>query len=50
MSSSASQVIPAIAVTEMNRAREFYEGMLGLSGGEEKPDAVALLRWIMVAC
>lgn len=35
---SDSEVIPTIAVSDMAAAREFYEGTLGLSGGEEKPD------------
>ncbi len=38
MTLSDSQVIPTVAVSDMGRAREFYEGTLGLSGGEEKPD------------
>ena len=38
MGMSDSQVIPTVAVSDMGRAREFYEGTLGLSGGEEKPD------------
>lgn len=33
-----SQAIPTVAVSDIGRAREFYEGTLGLSGGEEKPD------------
>jgi len=35
---SDNRVIPAIAVSDMSRAREFYEGTLGLSDGEERPD------------
>jgi catechol 2,3-dioxygenase-like lactoylglutathione lyase family enzyme len=35
---SDNEVIPTIAVSDMGRAREFYEGRLGLSSGEEKPD------------
>jgi catechol 2,3-dioxygenase-like lactoylglutathione lyase family enzyme len=38
MSLSDKQVIPAVAVSDMAKAREFYEGKLGLSNGEEKPD------------
>ncbi len=38
MGLSASEVISTVAVSDMARAREFYEGTLGLSGGEEKPD------------
>jgi catechol 2,3-dioxygenase-like lactoylglutathione lyase family enzyme len=38
MSLSDNQVIPTIAVSDMGQAREFYEGTLGLSNGEEKPD------------
>jgi catechol 2,3-dioxygenase-like lactoylglutathione lyase family enzyme len=35
---SDSQVIPTIAVSDMDKAREFYEGVLGHSDGEKKPD------------
>ena len=38
MTLSDSQAIPTVAVSDMGRAREFYEGTLGLSGGEEKGD------------
>jgi catechol 2,3-dioxygenase-like lactoylglutathione lyase family enzyme len=38
MGLSDSQVVPAIAVSDMDRAREFYEGRLGLSSGGERPD------------
>jgi catechol 2,3-dioxygenase-like lactoylglutathione lyase family enzyme len=38
MSLSSYEVNPAIAVTDMQRAREFYEGKLGLSGGETEGD------------
>lgn len=38
MAFSPNQVIAVIAVSEMDRAREFYEGKLGLSGGDERPD------------
>ena len=31
------QVIPTIAVSDIGAAREYYEGTLGLSGGEESP-------------
>jgi catechol 2,3-dioxygenase-like lactoylglutathione lyase family enzyme len=35
---SEMRVIPTIAVSDLGRAREFYEGTLGLSGGYERPD------------
>lgn len=35
---SDAKVGPAVAVTDMGRAREFYEGKLGLSGGEGTGD------------
>ncbi len=38
MSLSDSEVGPAIAVSDMERAKEFYEGKLGLSGGEDQGD------------
>ncbi len=38
MGLSDSQVVPTIAVSDMGKAREFYEGVLGLSNGVEKPD------------
>jgi catechol 2,3-dioxygenase-like lactoylglutathione lyase family enzyme len=38
MSLSDKQIVPAVAVSDMDKAREFYEGKLGLSNGEEKPD------------
>ncbi len=38
MSLSDSPVGPAIAVNDMARAQEFYEGKLGLSGGEDQGD------------
>jgi catechol 2,3-dioxygenase-like lactoylglutathione lyase family enzyme len=38
MELSDCQVIPTIAVSDMSKAREFYEGVLGLSNGEDKPD------------
>jgi catechol 2,3-dioxygenase-like lactoylglutathione lyase family enzyme len=38
MSLSDSRVEPTIAVSDMDRAREFYEGKLGLSGGDDEVD------------
>jgi catechol 2,3-dioxygenase-like lactoylglutathione lyase family enzyme len=38
MGLSDYRVGPAIAVSDMKRAREFYEGKLGLSGGTEGGD------------
>jgi catechol 2,3-dioxygenase-like lactoylglutathione lyase family enzyme len=38
MGLSDSRVEPTIAVSDMARAREFYEGKLGLSGGDDQPD------------
>jgi catechol 2,3-dioxygenase-like lactoylglutathione lyase family enzyme len=38
MSLSKFRVGPTIAVTDMDRAREFYEGKLGLSDGAEEAD------------
>jgi catechol 2,3-dioxygenase-like lactoylglutathione lyase family enzyme len=38
MSLSDSPVSPAIAVSDMARAKEFYEGKLGLSGGDDQAD------------
>lgn len=38
MSLSNSRVVSAIAVGDMGAAREFYEGKLGLSPGEERGD------------
>src|ERR671919_36753 len=35
---SDAKVGPAIAVSDMSRAKEFYESKLGLSGGEEEGD------------
>ena len=32
--------IPVLAVTDLDRAREFYEGTLGFSSGPEVPDGV----------
>jgi catechol 2,3-dioxygenase-like lactoylglutathione lyase family enzyme len=33
-----AKVEPAIAVTDMDRAKQFYEGKLGLSGGSDEED------------
>jgi catechol 2,3-dioxygenase-like lactoylglutathione lyase family enzyme len=38
MGLSNSRVEPTIAVSDMARAKEFYEGKLGLSGGDDQPD------------
>jgi catechol 2,3-dioxygenase-like lactoylglutathione lyase family enzyme len=38
MSLSDSRVAPTIAVSDMDRARAFYEGKLGLSGGDDQED------------
>jgi catechol 2,3-dioxygenase-like lactoylglutathione lyase family enzyme len=38
MSLTDSRVEPTIAVSDMDRAKEFYEGKLGLSGGEDEAD------------
>jgi catechol 2,3-dioxygenase-like lactoylglutathione lyase family enzyme len=38
MNLSDSAVYAAIAVSDMDRAREFYEGKLGLSGGKDQGD------------
>jgi catechol 2,3-dioxygenase-like lactoylglutathione lyase family enzyme len=38
MSLSASRVGATIAVSDMEKAKEFYEGKLGLSGGEDQGD------------
>jgi len=38
MGLSDYRIIPAIAVSEMDRAREFYEGKLGLTSMGERPD------------
>lgn len=35
---SLGRVIPTIAVSDMAKAKEFYEGKLGLSGGQDQPD------------
>jgi catechol 2,3-dioxygenase-like lactoylglutathione lyase family enzyme len=38
MGLSDCKVTTAIAVTDMGKAKEFYEGKLGLSGSAEAPD------------
>ena len=38
MALSDSPVAAVVAVTDMASAKEFYEGKLGLSGGEDQPD------------
>jgi catechol 2,3-dioxygenase-like lactoylglutathione lyase family enzyme len=38
MSLSDHRVAAVIAVSDMARAREFYEGKLGLTEGEDQPD------------
>jgi catechol 2,3-dioxygenase-like lactoylglutathione lyase family enzyme len=38
MSLSSTMVRPSIAVSDLARATEFYEGKLGLSRGEEQSD------------
>jgi catechol 2,3-dioxygenase-like lactoylglutathione lyase family enzyme len=38
MGLSDSEVVSVIAVADMDRARQFYEGVLGLSAGGERPD------------
>lgn len=38
MSLSDSPVGATVAVSDMERAKEFYEGTLGLSGGEDQGD------------
>jgi catechol 2,3-dioxygenase-like lactoylglutathione lyase family enzyme len=38
MSLSSHRVRPSIAVSDVARAREFYEGKLGLSAGDEQSD------------
>lgn len=38
MGLSDSEVVAAIAVTDLARARQFYEGALGLSSGSERAD------------
>ena len=38
MGLSDGRVVAAVAVSDMDRARDFYEGKLGLSGGEDQGD------------
>jgi catechol 2,3-dioxygenase-like lactoylglutathione lyase family enzyme len=38
MTLGGSKVIPVIAVSDMDRARDFYEQVLGLSSGEQRAD------------
>jgi catechol 2,3-dioxygenase-like lactoylglutathione lyase family enzyme len=38
MSLSDSRVEPAIAVSDLETAKAFYEGKLGLSNGQQQPD------------
>lgn len=38
MGLSDAKVGPAIAVSDMQRAKDFYEGKLGLSGGSDQGD------------
>jgi catechol 2,3-dioxygenase-like lactoylglutathione lyase family enzyme len=38
MKLSDSRVGAAVAVSDMNKAKEFYEGKLGLSGGDDQGD------------
>jgi catechol 2,3-dioxygenase-like lactoylglutathione lyase family enzyme len=38
MKLSEARCEPAIAVSDMEAAKGFYEGKLGLSGGEDQPD------------
>jgi catechol 2,3-dioxygenase-like lactoylglutathione lyase family enzyme len=38
MALNDARVMPTIAVSDMGKAKEFYEGKLGLTGGEEQPD------------
>jgi catechol 2,3-dioxygenase-like lactoylglutathione lyase family enzyme len=38
MSLSDSRVEPTIAVSDIDKAKSFYEGKLGLSGGDDQPD------------
>jgi catechol 2,3-dioxygenase-like lactoylglutathione lyase family enzyme len=35
---SLGRVVPTIAVSDMAKAKEFYEGKLGLSGGQDRND------------
>jgi catechol 2,3-dioxygenase-like lactoylglutathione lyase family enzyme len=38
MGLSDSRIYATVAVSDMDRAREFYEGKLGLSGGKDQGD------------
>jgi predicted enzyme related to lactoylglutathione lyase len=38
MGLSDSKVNPAVGVSDMAKVKEFYEGKLGLTGGEETGD------------
>ena len=38
MGLDSCRVEATVAVTDMEKAKEFYEGTLGLSGGTEEPD------------
>jgi catechol 2,3-dioxygenase-like lactoylglutathione lyase family enzyme len=38
MALGSYRVTPAVAVSDMEKAKEFYEGKLGLSGGEDISD------------
>ena len=38
MGLSNSQIVSSIAVSDMDKAKEFYEGKLGLSNGQDQPD------------
>lgn len=38
MGLSENPVVSVIAVSDMSKAREFYEGLLGLSSDAERPD------------
>ena len=38
MGLSGSRVVSAVAVSDIERAREFYEGKLGLEAGQERAD------------
>jgi catechol 2,3-dioxygenase-like lactoylglutathione lyase family enzyme len=38
MGLSDSPVTASVAVSDMDRAKGFYEGKLGLSGGQDQPD------------
>ena len=38
MGLNEARIVPAVAVSDVAKAKEFYEGTLGLSNGEEQPD------------